>query len=148
MKQTFLLFLILFSISKFSVTQNRIEILVNGVVQNVTDEAIRVKSASDFVEMRIYFANTADKKNLIEKIEVQGCKYEEPGFAEQTNGKNPTTTTYKPTLKSDYLSFKLKVGKVTNCAGDYFSFSPLLTNNSKLNTFKGFQSTYNFYFVL
>jgi hypothetical protein len=98
--------------------------------------------------MRIYFDNTVDKKNLIDKIEVKGCKFIEPGFAEQTDGKNPITSTYKPTLKSNYFTVRLKVDKITNCTGDYFSFSPLLISNSKLNTFKGFQSTYNFYFVL
>jgi hypothetical protein len=149
MKQTFtLITFIFFIISKYSISQNRIEILVNGVVQNLTSEAIRVKNSNDIIDLRIYFDSTIDKESLIDKVEVKGCKYIEPAFAVQSDGANSFSNFYKPVLKSNYFSIKLKLKKITDCPGHDFNFTILTKGNSTLNNFKAYQKVYNFYYVL
>lgn len=147
MKKIFLLLLTLLLIPNIIFAQNRIEILVNESIQNVTNEAIRVKNPNDIVEIRIYFDKKNDAINLIDKIEVKGCKYLKIGAFEQRSDRNHITNTYIPTLKSNYYFFKLKVNKISNCRGDYFNLTLLFKGNSSIKTFIGFQDTFKFYLV-
>jgi hypothetical protein len=155
-KLQLLLALTLLSV-QFSFGQNRIEILVNGKIQPISNNPIRVLNFTDTIEFRVYYDNSATKENLIDNLQVERCNIVQNQDVQQqqqrTNSKPDTrqefdTISFEPTDKKSFFSFKFLVNQVTYCENRRFFLSPIFNKTkSKIKTFKNYQSKYKLYFA-
>ena len=74
MKKTFVILLLLLSTLCFA--QGKIEIYVNGELQQLSGEAIRVKNYNDKIEIRITPSGQRDKRAFVDSIKTEGCGIE------------------------------------------------------------------------
>ncbi len=159
-KRTLIYFPII--ILNFCIAQNKIEVLLNGVVTN-SNQTISVSTADDKIEIRIYPNSKQKINSLIDSIQTEGCGdriiqkkhfvFLEPKVNDirqqlaknSVNKKYYGTTFKKPVFKSTYYSFELKVYEVSGCKGKFFYLSLIFDKDkSNLNTFGGYQTKYKF----
>lgn len=142
---------------QFLFAQNKVEILLNGTVQTLTNEAIRLNS-DDKIEFRIYFDSKVKKESLIDSVKIVGCnQYQTGGNVQQQNNNSNSKlsihqekwiTYLKPKFNSTYLSFEFNVGQVTFCQGEHFNLILLFDKSkSSLATFNGYKAKYKLYWV-
>jgi len=158
----------LFSVSYcFAQSRSRIEILVNGNIQTINSEPIRVKNKDDRIEFRIYSENPNDQHSLIDSIRTEGCGIKEvkknkivlfsPSQQQQQQQsstqaiqkKFEVNGSIKPVRQNGYISFTSLVSDITACQGRNFKFELKFdARRSPIRRYANFSNSYTFYYVL
>lgn len=164
MKAT-LIFLLLLA-STLCLGQGKIEIYVNGELQKISVEPIRVRNINDRIEIRITPSGLKQRNDLIDSIKTEGCGTEvykpgkgkilEPKVLKNLQSsinsevrKDAVNRRFKPVFNENHLSFSCTLNQITACKGKFFflelTFDP---KKSDVNTYKNYMDKYKFYYVL
>ncbi len=145
----------LFICMGFQPKRDRIEILLNGNLVPISNEAIRVTSENDTVEIKVYISNK-ESLNELDTILIRRCYIKKTmkshGGAEQnakTKKKNTMSTLkISPSLRTNtFLVFKFRVGYVTDCISKYFYCQFESNNSFIIKGLEGFKPEYKFYYT-
>ena len=165
MKKTFVILFLLLSTLCFA--QGKIEIYVNGELQQLSGEAIRVKNYNDKIEIRITPSNLRDKRTLVDSIKTEGCGIQiiqkkklvllEPKVQQQqqqsstrpVQKKYVVNRTLKQIIREPYLAFSCTINEITACKGKFFYLTLMFNaQRSDVNSYLNFMNQYKFYYVL
>lgn len=146
--------------------QGRIEIYVNGELQKISTEAIRVKNLTDKIEIRITPSGLRERTTLIDSIQTEGCgilvnrtgggqyfepkvqKYQQSSINDEIK-KDAVSRVFIPEIKESYLSFSATLNQITACKGKFFYLKLMFDpQKSDVSTYVNYMDKFKLYYVL